>query len=393
MRKSLVEAKISPTNVIKSKIKQLESDGHKIIRLDTIETDLKTPKNIKDAAIKAIQDDRTKYTIYSGTTELKDAVCKMLKNKYKLTYKTNDCLISCGSKHALFNTVFTLLNNGDEAIIFAPYWETYLEQVSISDGKPVIVETEERNNFEPTEEQILKAVTSKTRIIIINSPSNPTGRVYSRSTFLMISKIAREKNLFVVSDETMANFTYGSIKHTPIASLSRDIFERTFTIGSTSKDYSMSGFRIGFVCGPTRVIDRMSVLQAQVTANPVSFAQVAAIEAWSGEQGGLEKTINEFAERKQTLENGLSKIKGMKNIVGQGAVFLFPNIASFLGRKIAGRLIENSEEFCDLLLEHGVAVVPGNYFGDKYNKNIRVSFSSANKKEIREAIQIFQKLL
>lgn len=394
MRKNLRDIQISPTNVIKEKIKILEKKGEKVIRLDTIETNVKTPQNVKKATIKAIQDNQTKYTTYSGIIELKEAVCQMLDEKYKLHYNPQaNCLISCGSKHALFNSIFSLLNIGDEAIILAPYWETYIEQVKIAGGIPVILETLEENNFEPTEKELLKVISSKTKIIIINSPSNPTGHVYEKKTLEIIARIAKEKKLFIISDETMANFTYGDNKHIPIATLSQDAFERTFTIGSTSKDYSMSGFRIGFICGNNHVIKTMSMLQAQITANPVSFAQIAAIEAWSGNQDSLLATIKEFSERKTLLEDGLKKIKGIKNVEGQGAVFLFPNIAHFFDKIIAGKRIRNAQDFCDVLLEQGIAVVPGNYFGKKYSANIRISFSNATQQEIKQAIEKMKILL
>ncbi len=394
MRNNLKDIRISPTNVIKEKIKILESNGKKIIRLDTIETNVKTPQNIKDIAIKAIQDNQTKYTTYSGIIELKETVCHMLRKKYNLQYNPQiDCLISCGSKHALFNSIFSLLNTGDETIILAPYWETYIEQVKIAGGIPVIVNTQEENNFEPTKKELLEVISPKTKIIIINSPSNPTGRVYKKKTLEMIADVANEKNLFIISDETMANFTYGNNKHIPIATISQDAFNRTFTIGSTSKDYSMSGFRIGFICGNNKVIKTMSMLQAQVTANPVSFAQVAAIEAWAGDQKSLLATINKFSERKSLLKDGLRDIQGFKDIDGEGAVFLFPNISSFFGKTIAGKLIRDAQDFCDALLDQGIAIVPGNYFGDKYSSNIRISFSSASKQEIKEAVKKLKILL
>lgn len=394
MRKNIIGIRISPTNVIKEKIKVLERKNGKIIRLDTIETNLDTPQNIKNVTIKAIRDGITKYTTYSGIYKLKEAVCIMLRKKYNLKYEpAKNCLISCGSKHALFNCIFSQLNIGDEVIIFAPYWETYIEQVKISGGIPRIIETQEENNFEPTEKELSAVINKKTKIIIINSPSNPTGTVYSRKTLEIIARVAKRKSLIILSDETMADFTYGDCTHIPIASISRDTYKRTFTIGSVSKNYSMSGYRIGFVCGNIDVTRTMSILQAQITANPVSFSQFAAIEAWTGNQESLINTVNEFEERKLILENGLKQIQGIEHISGQGAVFLFPNISSILGKDIAGKHVKNSQDFCDLLLKKGVAIVPGNYFGNQYFQNIRVSYSCATKKEIGQAVRIIKNLL
>lgn len=395
MNTSLLNIQISPTNVIKEKIKFLESKGKKIVRLDTIETNFKTPNNIKAATIKAIKDNQTKYTTYSGVIELKEAACIMLRRRYELEYNASrNCLISCGSKHALFNSVFTLINPGDEVIIFAPYWETYIEQVKIAGGVPVIVETQESNNFEPTEVEIANAVTIRTRVIIINSPSNPTGCVYSKSTLQIIARISKINNLHIISDETMSNFIYGNNNvHIPIATISNDTYKRTLTIGSVSKDYSMSGFRIGFVCGDEEIVRTMSILQAQVTANPVSFSQIAAIEAWSGDQKPFFKMLKEFDRRKKLLEKSLRHIGGFKKIIGQGAVFIFPNVSSHFNKVIAGKRIHNSQDFCDVLLDAGVAIVPGNYFGDRYTENVRISYSSATTEEILQAVKIISGLL
>ncbi|OGY18024.1 MAG: hypothetical protein A2784_00890 [Candidatus Chisholmbacteria bacterium RIFCSPHIGHO2_01_FULL_48_12] len=394
MNKTLSNIRISPTNVIKEKIINLESRGKKIIRLDTIETNFKTPQNVKDATIKAILDNQTKYTTYSGILELKETVCRMLYDKYKLSYNaSSNCLISCGSKHALFNSIFTLTDAGDEVLIIAPYWETYIEQVKIAGGVPIIIETQESNNFEPTEEELLNAINPNTKTIIINSPSNPTGRVYSKKTLEIIARVSKNSDLCIISDETMANFTYGGHVHIPIATLSKDAFERTLTIGSVSKDYSMSGFRIGFVCGNADTVRTMSMLQAQVTANPVSFSQIAAIEAWSGDQKPLFEMRSEFYKRKSLLEKGLQNMSGIRNVLGQGAVFLFPNISSYFGKMIAGKPIHCSQDFCDVLLENGIAIVPGNYFGEMYIENVRFSYSCATTEEITKAVGMIKSLL
>lgn len=394
MNSALSNIRISPTNTVKEKIKVLENNGRKILRLDTIETNFKTPKNIKEATIKAIKENQTKYTTYSGLIDLKETVCSMLEDKYQLKYSASEnCLISCGSKHALFNSIFTILNTGDEALIIAPYWETYIEQVKISGAVPKIVETQESNNFEPTEEELRKAITKRTKLIVINSPSNPTGRVYSKKTIETIANVSKANDLYIVSDETMANFTFGKNKHIPIAAISKDSFNRTLTIGSVSKDYSMSGFRIGYVCGDKEIIKVMSMLQAQVTANPVSFSQIAAIEAWSGNQNPFFEMLVELYKRKNILEEGLKKIQGFKNVSGQGAVFLFPNISYFFGKTINGKMVQNSQDFCDILLEKGVAVIPGNYFGDSYVGNIRLSYSCATKKELSDAVKIIDNLV
>jgi aspartate aminotransferase len=393
LRTSISQISISPTNEIKRLVKEMKKKGRKIIRFDTIETNVYTPENVKKATIKAIRGNFTKYTQYSGLDELKSVVRELLRKKYSLTYDQEEVLISCGSKHAIFNAIFVTLDKSSETIIFAPYWTTFSEQVKIAGGTPVVLSTKEIDGFQPTIADVQSLIKDSTRLMIVNSPCNPTGVVYKKSTLMGLASLAIKHDLWVVSDETLGTFAYRPSTHIPMASLNQKIKDRTFTAGSVSKDYSMSGFRIGYVCGPRKAISAMSNLQAQCTANPVSFCQVAAIEAWSGPQTSLLETKKEFMARKELLEKELAKIKGLTNIKGQGAVFLFPNFSYYIGKRVAGRLITCAGDLTRLFLENGVATAQGDLFGKDYSNYIRFSYSSADLGEIKRGMKIIHDLL
>lgn len=360
----------SPTLAITAKAKKMQAEGINVIGFGAGEPDFDTPVNIKQAAKKALDNGFTKYTPTSGIKELKEAICRKLQNDNDLNYSPDEILVSCGAKHSIFNAILALCNEGDEVIIPSPYWVSYPEMVKVVGAKSIFIKTTEDSDFKISPQQLQRAITSKTKLLILNSPANPTGMVYTKEELLNLSKVLIDKSILCISDEIYEKIIYDSAKHISIASLGSQIKKQTIVINGFSKSYSMTGWRMGYAAGPKEMIQVMSNLQDHSTSNPTSIAQFACVEALQGQQEDLKQMVEEFKKRRDYMINRINSIKNLSVVKPQGAFYCFVNISGILGRKI-----KNSLELTDLLLtEAKVAVVPGCVFGD--DNFIRLSYAT-----------------
>lgn len=355
----------SPTLAITAKANQLKADGHDVLGFGAGEPDFDTPQHIKDAAIEALAKGKTKYTPSAGIPELRQAICEKLKADNGLDYAPANVIVSCGGKHTLYNIFQAMVDAGDEVVIPAPYWVSYPEQVKLAEGTPVILETTDATGFAPTVEQLKAAITPKTKLVILNSPSNPTGAMWPRATIEALAELALQHNFFIVSDEIYEKLVYDNNEFISIASLGPEIKKRTFTVNGMSKAYSMTGWRLGYVAAEAQYVSAMNRLQDQSTSNPTSIAQWAGLAALTGPQAFLEEWRAEFAERRQRIVAGLNAIPGISCLMPEGAFYVFPNISALLGKQTpSGKRLENGDDLADYLLnDHLVAVVPGSGFG------------------------------
>ena len=365
----------SPTLAITAKANQMKAEGIDVIGFGAGEPDFDTPQSVKDPAIKALQNGDTKYTAKS-LGALKEAVCEKLKRDNGLEYPPSQVIFSVGAKHVLYNAVLALCDPGDEVIIPAPYWVTYPEQVKLADGTPVHVQTDESTGFRMTIDALRKAVTPKTKILILNSPSNPTGAVYSRADLQKIAELAVEKGFYVISDEIYETILYEGNEHVSIASFNDDIKKLTVTVNGVSKSHSMTGWRVGYAAAEKEIIDAMARIQDHVTSNPTSFALAGALEALRGPQDFPAMMAGEFNKRRKVIVSGLNAIPGMVCPDPGGAFYVFPNISAYLGKSYNGKLIAGSDDFAAFLLEDAkVAVVAGSGFGA--DQNVRLSYATS----------------
>lgn len=376
----------SQTMAIAAKAIELKSQGADVVDLSVGEPDFPTPLNVKEAAIKAIHDNKTKYTLNKGITELREAVAGKFKSVKGLTYSPDNILVSCGAKHSIFNAILALLNEGDEVIIPAPYWVSYPEMVKIAGGNPVVIDTGIEDGFKINASQIEKAVTLKTKAIILCSPSNPTGSAYTEEELKAIAEVLEGRNVYVIADEIYDELVYDGFKNFSIASLSNDLFKRTLTISGVSKTYSMTGWRIGFTAGPANVIKEMSKLQSHSSSAPSSISQYAALEAVTGPQDFLQEMLTEYTKRRDYFHTELNKIEGINCRKPEGAFYMFPEMSGFI--KNSGH--SNSHDTSMYLIEKAnVATVPGSAFGAE--GYIRMSFA-ASMERLEEAVRRLNKL-
>lgn len=356
--------KPSPTIAITTKAKAMKADGIDVIGFGAGEPDFDTPENIKAAAVKALQEGKTKYTPVGGVVELKDAIIDKLKNDNGLEYTRDEIITSCGGKHALYNIAQVILDPGDEVIIPAPYWVSYPDQVLLNDAKPVIVSTREEDEFKITPQALEAAMTPKTKAFVLNSPSNPTGAAYTKAELEALAKVLESKDVLIISDEIYEKIVYDDFEFHSIASISPVLKERTVIVNGASKCYSMTGWRMGFAAGPAEIIKAMTKLQGQVTTNIATATQWACIEAFRGDQSFLKDWVAEFQKRRDYILERLNAIPGVQCFKPQGAFYVFPNISAYLGREVGSRRLETDLEFCDYLLEAAkVAIVAGTGFG------------------------------
>lgn len=370
---------ISPsiTLAIDAKAKELKEQGVNVIGFGAGEPDFNTPENIINAAVSAMKKGYTKYTPASGIKELKAAISNKLKKDNNLEYKLSQIIVSTGAKQCLSNVFSAILNPGDEVIIGVPYWVTYPELVKLNDGVSVFVETKEEDGFKLTAENLNRAYTKNTKAIIVNSPNNPTGTVYTRDELIKIAEFAKEKDLIIISDEIYEKLIYDGSEHVSIASLSEDAFNRTVVINGMSKSYAMTGWRIGYAAsGCEKIIKLMTNIQSHTTSNVNSMTQYASVEALNGSQEPLEFMVGEFKKRREYMLKKISSIKEIHCSKPMGAFYVMLNIAKLYGKSINGKVINNSVDFCSELLEtEKVAVVPGQGFGD--DKYIRLSYATS----------------
>ena len=369
---------ISPsiTLSITAKANELKAQGVDVVSFGAGEPDFNTPQNIINAAIKAMQDGKTKYTPAGGILELKKTICKKFKEDNGLDYTTDQITISTGAKQCLANVFMAILNPGDEILIPIPYWVSYPELVKLADGVPVFVETLKENNYKYTIEDLEKAVSDKTKAILINSPNNPTGTIYNREELIEIAEFAKKHDLLIISDEIYEKLIYDGEKHISIASLSEDAFERTVVINGVSKTYAMTGWRLGYMAASKEITKLMTSIQSHMTSNVNTIAQYAAIEALNGPIEDLNTMVKEFERRRNFMVDRLSKIDGVSIIKPSGAFYIMVNISSYFNTTFKGEEIKNSLDFSRVLLdEEKVAVIPGAGFGlDEY---IRLSYATS----------------
>ena len=374
--------KVAPslTLAIDAKAKQMIKDGVDLVGFGVGEPDFNTPENIKEAGINAIKANKTRYTPASGIPELKAAVAEKFKKENGLEYKLSDIIISCGAKHSLYNIFMAILNPGDEVIIFSPYWVSYEEQVKIADGVPVFVRLDEPRNFEIDFNMLEKKITKKTKAMIVNSPSNPTGAVLSEDSLKKLADIALKHKLLIVSDEIYEKFIYNGKKHISIASFSKEVKAQTIVVNGVSKTYAMTGWRIGYLASDNKeIVSAIDNLQSHSTSNPATMTQVAAIEALKTPDSVVQAMAFEFDKRRQLIMKRLDGIPGLTYVEPEGAFYIFPNFSSFTGKTIKGRKIKGSLDLAEMLLnEAKVAVVPGIAFGSDSHFRLSYATSMAN---------------
>jgi aspartate aminotransferase len=366
----------SSTLAVQAKAKELRARGVDVISFGAGEPDFDTPHRIKEAATRAMLCGHTKYTEVGGVPELRSAVCAKFKRDQGLDYEPADILVSCGAKHTLFNLMVAVLDPGDEVIVPSPFWVSYPEQVRLVGGVPVVVETVEASGFDLDGERVRRAVTPRTKVIVVNSPNNPTGAVFSRCALEVVAQIALEHDLLVVSDECYEALTFEG-RHLSVASLGPDIKARTLVVNTCSKAYAMTGWRIGYAAGPRALIRAMTDVQSQVTSNPSSIAQYAALEALTGPQDEVAKMAGEFDHRRRLIVRGLNALPHVSCVMPKGAFYAFANVSGLFGRRTPnGQTLGGSTDVTTFLLEQArVAVVPGVDFGS--DAHIRLSYATS----------------
>jgi aspartate aminotransferase len=357
----------SMTLAIDSKAKQMKAEGQDVVGFGAGEPDFDTPQHIKDAAIKALNEGFTKYTPSSGIPELRQAIADKFKRENGLTYKPSQVIVSCGGKHSCYNVILATCQEGDEVIIPSPYWLSYPEMVKLAGAKPVILPTSDKTEFKVTPEQLRSAITPRTRLFVLNSPSNPTGSVYTPDEVKALGDICVEKGVLIMSDEIYEHLLYDGAQHKSVASFSQAHYEHTIIVHGFAKAWSMTGWRLGFLAAPEPIAKAIDAIQSHSTSNPTSFAQKGAVAALTGPQDHLKNWLAEYARRRTYAWQKFNGIPGVTCVNSKGAFYLFPNISK-LGLK--------SAEFCSRLLEQEkVAAVPGIAFGaDDY---IRISYATS----------------
>ncbi|HBV96534.1 MAG: aspartate aminotransferase [Peptococcaceae bacterium BICA1-7] len=381
----------SPTLSIDAKAKKMMAEGLDVINFGVGEPDFDTPDNIKQAAIEAINKGMTKYTPVPGTDKLREAIVKKLKKDNGLDYQPSQIVVSAGAKHSLYNVFQVLCQSGDEVILPAPYWVSYLEQVKLAGASPVIVPTRASEGFKLTPGELESAITGKTRVVVINSPSNPTGAVYSRSELKALGEILESKGIAIISDEIYEELIYDGLEHVSIASLSPGLKELTVVINGLSKSHAMTGWRIGYAAAPVPVAKAMADLQSHSTSNPNSIAQVASVEALEGTREPLRNMVNEFNRRRDFMLERVNAVPGLSCAKPGGAFYLFPDMSSYIGKLYNGKRIEGASDLAALLLEEArVALVPGVAFGDDHC--FRLSYATSMEK-ITEGMNRIERLL
>ena len=374
LSKKAAAVKPSSTLAITAKAKELRAQGKDVVGFGAGEPDFNTPKNICDAAIAAINEGFTKYTPASGTNELKEAVCKKFKSFNGLDYTPDQVVISNGGKHSLTNIFTALLNPGDEVIIPAPYWLSYPEIVKLASGVPVIVTTTKEQGYKLTAEDLEKAITDKTKALVLNTPNNPTGMLYTEEELRAIAKVVVEKDIYVVADEMYENLVYGEQKHISIASFGKDIYDRTITCSGLAKSYAMTGWRIGYTGSSKEIAKMMSSVQSHQTSNPNSIAQKAAVEALTGPQDSVAAMHKEFDKRRKYMYERICKMPYVSTVEPMGAFYVFVDASEVLSKSYKGEAVETVAHMADILInEYNTAVVPCADFG--FPDHLRLSYA------------------
>ena len=388
--KRLELIKPSPTLAVTAKAKALKAEGKDVIGLGAGEPDFDTPENVKQAAYEAIKSGKTKYTPVDGIPELKEAIVKKFNKENRLNYELNNITVGCGAKHVIFNIISATINPGDEVIIPSPYWVSYPDMVLINGGKPVIATTSIVDNFKLTPKILKNHITNQTKLLILNSPSNPTGSCYSENELSELANVLKDyPNIYIISDDIYEHIRYQNNQFQNIANINEEMQNRTFVVNGVSKAYSMTGWRIGYAAGSKEAIKAVAKIQSQSTSNPCSISQYASVEALSeNSYEFIEKNKIVFKDRLDLVLEKLSKIKGIKIKEPDGAFYVFPNCQNLIGSKTpSGKQINNCTDFGEYLLEEVlVAVVPGIAFGSE--NHFRVSYAISNENLIEACSRI-----
>lgn len=385
LSKRISGIEISPTMKVAQQVKEMQARGEDVIDLSVGELDYSTPPNVKKAAQRAIDQNFTKYTINSGMEELREAICNKLKQENGVDYSPNQIIVSNGAKQSIFNAIQSIIDDGDEVIFSAPFWVSYPEMVSLAQGIPVVVPTDEESGFKLTPAGLKKSITSRTKLLILCNPSNPAGSTYSQKELEEIAKIVDENNIFVISDEIYEKIIYDENKFVSFAAINKRIKERTILINGLSKSYAMTGWRIGYAAGPEYIIQAMNRIQSHSTSNASSISQAAAVEALIGTQDFIDQMKKDFVKRRDYMYNELTSIDGISCYKPGGAFYLFPNVSALFKKSAGEYSIHNSIDIAMYLLSAArVAVVPGSAFGSE--GFIRLSYSASMEK-LEEAVK------
>ncbi len=391
LSKKAAAVKPSSTLAITAKAKELKAQGKDVVGFGAGEPDFDTPENICDAAIDAINNGFTKYTPASGIIELKEAVSKKFKKYNNIDYTPEQIVISNGGKHSLENIFTVLLNPGDEVIIPAPYWLSYTEIVKLAGGVPVIVKTSKEQEYKLTAEALCKAVTNKTKALILNTPNNPTGMVYTDNELRDIADIVIDKDFYVVADEMYETLTYDGHKHISIASLGKEIYDRTITCNGLAKSYAMTGWRIGYTGSPLQIARMMGSVQSHQTSNPNSIAQKAAVEALNGPQDSVSQMNEEFNKRRQYVYERICNMPFVSTIKPMGAFYVFVDASEVLGKTHKGETVGTVAKMAEILInEYNTAVVPCADFG--FDDHLRLSYA-ISMEQIEKGLDRIEKFL
>jgi aspartate aminotransferase len=388
---SLARIKPSATMAVADKARVLKAAGRDVIGLGAGEPDFDTPPNIKQAAMKAIERGETKYTAVDGIPELKAAVARKFKRENDLEYKPNQISVGVGSKHVIYNALMATLNRGDEVIIPAPAWVSYPEMVLLAGGTPVEVKTTAEAGYKLAPEALARAITPRSKWLILNSPSNPTGSAYSRDEMKALTEVlVKHPQVHVMTDDIYEHLVYDDFQFSTVAQVEPDLYDRTLTVNGVSKAYCMTGWRIGFAGGPEALIKAMATVQSQSTSSPCSVSQWASVEALDGPKDFIPKHNKAFKERRDLVVSMLNQAKGLHCPTPVGAFYVFPSCAGTMGKVApSGKTIENDQDFVTELLEaEGVAVVQGSAFG--FGPNFRISYATAAS-ALQEACQRIQR--
>ncbi|MBM4255453.1 MAG: pyridoxal phosphate-dependent aminotransferase [Deltaproteobacteria bacterium] len=378
LAKRLQLIKPSPTLMVTVQVAALRRQGIEVIDFGAGEPDFDTPEHIKEAAITALKQGKTKYTPVGGTAELKEAIITKLQRDNGLTYSMQEVTTNCGGKHTLFNAFHALFGEGDEVLIPAPYWVSYSDMVILTGGTPKLLMTDEKTGFKITAAQLQAAITPQSKALLINSPSNPTGGAYTESELQAIADVVEKSNLFVISDDVYEKFLYDSPKCPHILGLKPHLRDRVLITNSVSKTYAMTGWRLGYAAGPKELISAIETLQSQSTSNPTSIAQAAAVAALTGTQEPVGIMAKEFAKRRNYVVERLRAIPGITCTLPEGAFYVFPRVSSYFGAKWQDKTVSSAMDLSLYLLQEGkVALVAGEGFGSA--EHVRISYATSMK--------------
>lgn len=383
----------SQTLAITAQALKMKREGKKVISFAAGEPDFNTPENIKEEAISAIKQGFTHYTVNSGIIELKEAVIGKLKKDNKVEYKPAEIIISNGAKQCLFNAILTVCNPEDEVLLPTPYWVSYTEQIKFAQAVPIFINTYQEDAFKLSATQVEEKISSKTKLLILNSPNNPTGAVYEMEELKKIAQLLVKYNIYCICDEIYEKLIYDEAEHFTIASLSNDVKAKTIIINGVSKSYAMTGWRIGYAAGPEDIISGMGKIQGHSTSNPNSIAQKASVEALNGRQETIEEMRREFDERRKYMVEKLNQIKGIFCLKPSGAFYAFPNVSKILekGVKYNGKRIINSFDLADFILKEAeVALIPGSAF--EAEGYLRLSYATSME-DVKEGLDRIENIL